>query len=198
MIIKSFKKILKTVRPGGESQSGMVLVIALMLMSILSLMGASALLTTNTETKISGNIKVGRTAFFSADGAGQATGGILEECIEAMGWGPNYDFNGVTVNDGQFAFETRYLDDDGDGDPDNDVVNRPDISFPAPMSALVDVDKGPTLPVAGSSTITSMGYEGTGKGAAGGGFKVVYEFIARGNFGTKGLSVLFMSYDHYL
>lgn len=201
MMMNWIKRIKMVVRPAPEK--GMALVIALMLLAIMSLLGASALLTTNVEIKISGNTRVGRTAFYSADGAGQATGGIIADCIGEVGWSNNYAYGaGVIVNDGQFAFEsqarTGVPDDSGDLDNSNDLTNAPDITFSAPMAAVVDVDKGPTVPVAGSSAVAATGYEGTGKGAAGGGLKTVYHIHVRGLVGNRAMSSLFMTYDHYL
>jgi hypothetical protein len=66
------------------------------------------------------------------------------------------------------------------------------------MAGTADVDKGPTVPVAGSSTVAAAGYEGAGKGAAGGGLKTVYHIRTRGLFGSRAMSLLFMSYDHYI
>jgi hypothetical protein len=206
--MKNFRilKVLNRIRPGG-SEDGMALVIALMLMAMLSLLGASALLTTNTEIKISGNTQVGRTAFFTADGAGQASGGIIADCISDVGWPDSYNYGpGVTVNDGNFPFEAKNEDDDGDPTTD-DRANLPpavspslaaDIMFDSPLSASVDVDQGPTVPVAGSSVVASAGYEGAGKGAAGGGMKTVYHLGVRGKYGERAMSLMFMSYDHYL
>jgi len=204
MKLQSIKRALNRIRPGSpeNKERGIALVIALMLLSVMSLLGASALLTTDVETKIAGNTKIGRTAFFAADGIGQATAGIIEDCITDVGWANDYPYGSgaitVTVKDGDFAFETKDLDDDVDGDPENDRTTDPDIEFSAPMAGTVDVDKGPTVPVAGSSTIAAAGYEGAGKGAAGGGLKTVYHIRTRGLFGSRAMSLLFMSYDHYI
>jgi len=194
---KTIDKIRRFLRPGHER--GMALVIALMLLSVLSLLGASALLTTNIEVKISGNTRVGRMAFFAADGAGQAAGGVLEDCMVDVGWPNNYAYGGgVTVGDGDFPFETQGQDDDGDGNATNDLINSPDVTFAEPMAATVDVDKGPTVPVAGSSGVTAAGYEGTGRGAAGGGLKTVFDIRARGTAGNRAMSLVYLSYDHYI
>jgi hypothetical protein len=191
-----FNRLMRLARPGGER--GMALIIALMLMAMLSLLGASALLTTNVDLKISGNTKAGRTAFFTAEGAAQVTGGAIEDCISDVGWDTNYDFGeGVVVVDGEFPFETRALDDDGDPNVD-DRDGAPDIVLDPPLDAAVDVDKGQTVPVAGSSILGASGYEGIGKGAAGGGMKIVYHIQVRGEYGTRAMSLLFLSYDHFI
>lgn len=192
------KRFLRYIRPGSGGEDGMALVIALMLLSVLSLLGSAALLTTNVEVKIAGNTRIGKTAFYAADGIGQATGGIIEDNIVDVGWSDDYDYGGVTVKDGDFCFEPRDMDDNGDGDPDNDLTTSPDIIFPSPIAGAADVDKGPTLPVAGSSAVSATGYEGAGKGAAGGGLKTVYEIRTYGTVDSRAMSFLFMSYDHYL
>jgi hypothetical protein len=186
-------------RRRGRNEKGMALVIALMLLSVLSLLGASALLTTNVEVKITSNTKLGRIAFFAADGAGNAAAGILEDNITDVGWSDDFQYSdGVSVTDGDFAFEVRNEDDDGDGDTIDDVSDAPDISFDDTFTATVDVDKGPTVPVAGSSAVSATGFEGAGKGAAGGGLKTVYHLHTKGVFDTRAISLIFMTYDHYL
>ena len=52
---------------GFLDEKGMVLSIALVIMTILALVGASALLTTNTEVKIAANDRIYRSGFYSAD-----------------------------------------------------------------------------------------------------------------------------------
>ena len=204
MTYQSIKRILDRIRPGSpeNKERGIALVVALMLLAVMSLLGASALLTTDVETKIAGNTKIGRTAFYSADGIGQATAGIIEDCISDVGWADDYDYGSgtvaVSVKDGDFAFEARDLDDDADGNVDNDRITAPDIEFSSPMAGTADVDKGPTVPVAGSSAVSAAGYEGAGKGAAGGGLKTVYHIRTRGLFGSRAMSLLFMTYDHYI
>lgn len=203
MRYETFKRILNRIRPGSpeNQERGIALIIALMLLAVMSLLGASALLTTDVETKIAGNTKIGRTAFYAADGIGQATAGIIEDCITDVGWGNDHSYNGsanVTVKDGDFAFESRDLDDDADGDLTNDRITAPDLEFTGNMAGTADVDKGATVPVAGSSTVASAGYEGAGKGAAGGGLKTVYHIRTRGLFGSRAMSLLFMTYDHYI
>ncbi len=191
-----FNKFMQFARPGGEK--GMALIIALMMLAMLSLLGASALLTTNVDLKISGNTKAGRTAFFTAEGAAQVTGGAIEDCITDAGWEAPYAYGtGVEVKDGAFPFEVRGLDDDGDPAVD-DRDGAPDIVLSPPLDASVDVDKGQTVPVAGSSILGASGYEGIGKGAAGGGMKIVYHIQVRGEYGTRAMSLLFMSYDHFI
>jgi hypothetical protein len=191
-----FNKCVRFARPGGEK--GMALIIALMLLAMLSLLGASALLTTNVDLKISGNTRAGKTAFFKAEGAAQVTGGAIEDCITDVGWEDNYVFGtGVTIKDGEFPFETRGYDDDGDPAVD-DRDGAPDIVVDTPLDSAVDVDKGQTVPVAGSSILGASGYEGIGKGAAGGGMKIVYHIQVRGEYGTRAMSLLFMSYDHFI
>jgi hypothetical protein len=201
---QSIKRVLDRIRPGTpeNKERGIALIVALMLLAVMSLLGASALLTTDVETKIAGNTKIGRTAFYAADGIGQASAGIIEDCITDVGWSDDHTYGSgsvaVTVKDGDFAFEARDLDDDADGDVENDRINAPDLEFGEPMAGTADVDKGATVPVAGSSAVASAGYEGAGKGAAGGGLKTVYHIRTRGLFGSRAMSLLFMTYDHYI
>ena len=64
----------------GKQQKGIALVIALVMLLVLTLVGLSALTTTNFETNISGNQRVYNLAFYTADGGvenfrGRVSGG---------------------------------------------------------------------------------------------------------------------------
>ncbi|MEW6266811.1 MAG: PilX N-terminal domain-containing pilus assembly protein [Thermodesulfobacteriota bacterium] len=188
MKVDLVRRFHRVIRPGRDPEEGMALVIALMLLSVLSLLGAAALMTTNIEIKISGNTRLGRTAFFAADGAGQAAGHILSANLDDNGsWPNNYNLGGVTVRYGDFAFVPRT----------KDIITNPDITFPTPMSGTATVDKGPTVQVPGASAVAAAGYEGAGKGIAGGGIKTVYLINTRGSISEKGIAYLFLSYDAY-
>lgn len=50
-----------------NNEKGMVLAVVIMLIAVLVLLGATAIFTTNTDMKISGNYKVGSQAFHNAD-----------------------------------------------------------------------------------------------------------------------------------
>ncbi|MDY6863532.1 MAG: pilus assembly PilX N-terminal domain-containing protein [Thermodesulfobacteriota bacterium] len=67
LFIKNSHSFNKGGAGGFIDEKGMVLAIALVIMTILALVGASALLTTNTEVKIAANDRIYRSGFYSAD-----------------------------------------------------------------------------------------------------------------------------------
>ena len=202
MIKKTLQRLLAIVRPWEDRDRGMALIIALMLLSVLTLLGSSTLLTTNVEVRISHSTKLGRTAFFRADGAGQIAANVVDQTVYAGWWSSSGYAGAITVNDANFWLESFNLDDDGDGDADNDVTTDPDLTFGDPYFATVDVDVGWKGTVEGSSLLTASGYEGAGKGMASGGFKTVFHMRSRGRFESadgvsRAVSLLFMTYDYY-
>jgi len=58
---------LKTVRSTARSEKGIALVVALLLLLVLTLLGMSSVRTTNIETVISGNERMGNTALYASE-----------------------------------------------------------------------------------------------------------------------------------
>ncbi|HVO84541.1 MAG TPA: hypothetical protein VMU60_08955 [Syntrophobacteria bacterium] len=73
----------------------------------------------------------------------------------------------------------------------------------AKVSASVDVDYLKMEQLAGGSNLMAMGYEGMGKGIAGGGAKRIYGFAIRGDgpsslFGATSKVRVYVTYDHII
>lgn len=67
MFIKKLTHYLRFISKPGKNEEGAVLVIALMLLAVVTILGVAALNTTTTEIRISGNEKVYKQAFYSAE-----------------------------------------------------------------------------------------------------------------------------------
>lgn len=91
---------------------------------------------------------------------------------------------------------------------DEDIATARDLRFNmalvsgggATASADVDVDYLQFEQLAGGSSLTAMGYEGMGKGIAGGGAKRVYGFACRGDGPANTVSRvrIYITYDHII
>jgi len=96
------KKIPFIVR-GNE---GAVLVVALLIMAVLSIIGVSATMTSSIETKISGNHKFGKLAFYTAEAGWPAAMGWLDgQPVPFLG---NLEVNDVALGTNAYGYTLNY------------------------------------------------------------------------------------------
>lgn len=123
-----------------KGKKGAALIIALLIMAVLALIGQAALMTSFIETKISGNIKTSRKAFYTAE-AGLDVGRLaLRRSFDRNnGWANHLGREpgiGAILNDANGGIYDRRVgmgnqkysvyirdNDDGDGDPARDLDN---------------------------------------------------------------------------
>lgn len=163
-----------------NNEQGFVLITAIMMLVVLMVIGIAATNTTTIELQISGNDKSAQMAFYGADAGNELSKELIEQAIDARGW----------QNE---ANSDKYLGIVNISNKDfwlNDVLD-PDPVVDSPTSANRDVelpfDRGTTrLRVggvgelaAGGAIQMAAGYEGVGKGAAGGGSWVLYNVRSR-------------------
>jgi hypothetical protein len=113
-----------------------------------------------------------------------------------MSWARDYysDQTGVRAYD---QAEHNHDEDSGSVDLRIDIPIKSGGS--ARTSANVDVDYLQFEQLAGGSSLMAMGYEGVGKGIAGGGAKRVYGFADRGDGPTATTRVrIYLTYDHII
>ena len=70
-------------RPGRARERGAALIVALMATMLLSALGLALILTTTTETKITGNYTYGQEALYAADGAIERT---VQDVLTVPDW----------------------------------------------------------------------------------------------------------------
>jgi hypothetical protein len=172
----------------ANNERGFILVVALMMLVILSLLGFFALNTTDYELQISGNDKISKHSFYMADGGVQAGSELLEQnlgCPSGFVTSTPFKINGVDIYDARLGYHE--LMSDTPNSP-TDIKNVPSDTFrsirilddPAggsdatPHTNLVAWGKTEYLP--GSGLQMAAGYEGKGKGAAGAGAIIKYEY----------------------
>lgn len=166
-----------------------MLVLAIFMLSLLSMIGMAAMMTSTTEIDISANEKFHKIAFYQAE-AGLTIG---TEIIEFLG---GYDEvadntfmdgnNTIRVIDGDFLFEAKDVP-QGTGiwDKDNqtdyvryrDGTSLPDIQLLAPFAASIDVDKVAVRQMAGGGAEFGAGAEGIGVTS----YRVIYNIDCIGN-----------------
>lgn len=75
------KKSLKTI----NNEKGMVLVVVVLILGVLVLLGSTAIMSTTTDMKISGNYKVGSQAFYIADAGIERARNLLRSSYSGAG-----------------------------------------------------------------------------------------------------------------
>ncbi len=88
-------KILRRIT--GNSESGIILIICMMILLMLSLIGVASIMTSNTEMDISGNAQQSNSAFYLADAGVERARSILRDSID---W--RYGFYDQPLGDGVY------------------------------------------------------------------------------------------------
>jgi hypothetical protein len=170
-----------------DNNRGSALVVALLMLVVLTLIGISATTTTTFELQIAGNDKLYKQAFYAADGATEMGGELIEQNIEDRDW--DFGADGVSAISpsnplarGNVRLESPnpYMNREPmDGIPSD--INR-DAVYPR---TAINSDPHTNIKAVGNTTLSTgsavqliAGYEGKGKGAAGGGAWITYDVRA--------------------
>ena len=192
-------------QPIGD-EGGYVLVGALVIMLLLMIVGISATTNTSLELQIAGNDRTHKETFYQADGGTQIAVRLVEESLGTPGGFTAVD-NGVLVDpltpnntiqvvDPTISENETVRDQTNvfDPDPAAGLVGGRDIGyFPQGFNPLTPnaiphtniIADGVTSTVSGSGLQMLAGYEGKGKGSAGGGVQILYTIFAQ-HFGIDG------------
>jgi Tfp pilus assembly protein PilX len=171
-------------------EMGSVLVISMLVLVLLTLIGIAAVTTSTIETDIAGNQRFQATAFFEADAGLETAQELLEQNIACPEGFTATDTAGAKVPDAakgpimverdSLAFYQNLLNpnvkDTGPSDAERDAYLPADYAG-RPHTNLTF--KGRTVYSKGSSLQMAAGYEGIGKGAAGGGAYIQYNITAQ-------------------
>jgi hypothetical protein len=170
-----------------DNNRGSALVVALLMLVVLTLIGISATTTTTFELQIAGNDRLYKQAFYAADGATEMGGELIEQNIEDRDW--DFGADGVSAISpsnplarGNVRLESPnpYMNREPmDGIPSD--INR-DAVYPR---TAINSDPHTNIKAVGNTTLSTgsavqliAGYEGKGKGAAGGGAWITYDVRA--------------------
>lgn len=194
-----------------RNEDGSVIFVAVVILILLTLLGLSATSTSNIEVQIAGNDNLYKTSLYFADGTTDVGLELLEQNL-ACPIGFEYDDmmdkfgNNLEVIDKDFWMQTsppkgkapdsNVFDKDDIGLDDRlyDEAGSRDVRIPAddtqPHSNLLYY--GNSVMSTGSSIMMAAGYEGKGKGSAGGGAYLLFNVFTR-HFGNKGSEILLMT-----
>jgi Tfp pilus assembly protein PilX len=181
----SLKEYIKgRLRSKYQDQSGHILPIALMILVVLSLLGAAAIITSTTDLEIASNEKQYQMAFYTADGGADMTPRIIRDTISLFDE-PDYGSN-VSVADGWLDELMNFSTSNNDGSTDT-TQNNPDIqitNLTSTHTVSIDVDANPSVIVMpGGGMEFGSGFEGIGSGASSGGTATLYtvESLSQGS-----------------
>jgi Tfp pilus assembly protein PilX len=172
----------------------MVLVSALLLLLIVSFMAVGMSTDTSMDVRIAGYQKFKAVSFGNAESALNEGSEVLEDNIYEAGWTlptgyPNLSgqYNGTItiINDGSF-----YMNSNLGASPLQFITMTGDIQAGVVVQRLL------SKLAEGGATQMAAGYEMLGKGAAGGGVHVLYNFEANGTGADQALTDLGMHYRH--
>ena len=159
-----------------NNSNGGVTIAALLILAVLTIIGISSISTSNMEVQIATNDKVHKMAFYAADGGSDlgtellelniaCPAGFLTEPLLIMG-------TDITVVDADFWMQTTAPGAPGTfpSDTERDVLINNAAGTHTNLSMF-----GATVLGKGGAIQMAAGYEGKGKGAAGGGTALLYE-----------------------
>ncbi|MFH1137855.1 MAG: pilus assembly PilX N-terminal domain-containing protein [Pseudomonadota bacterium] len=166
--------------PFFKQRRGMVLVAALLLMAIMSIIGATAITTSRIDIKISHNTKVSRQAFYFSDGGVEMSPKVIRKLIDE---GQVLPLTNVTMDSPGVFNEIMGFLPGGEFDDDDKWTNG-EMKYPYTSSdptpdiihargtetMIIDIDRSGKSFAAGSGAEFAAGSEGAGSGSAGGVF----------------------------
>lgn len=164
-----------------ELEEGSALVVALMVMVILTLIGISAITTSDIELRIAANERNYKIAFFHADSGIYATPKLISACIDDA---LQYDLPSITYLDsGTSDFYKEVL-----GLKAYDAAN--DIQYTFDNSDIgMDVNRNSAQIVPGGAMEFGSGAQGIGGGTAGG-IALLYDLDSTGEGPTSAVATI--------
>jgi hypothetical protein len=162
-----------------NNSNGGVTIAALLILAVLTIIGISSISTSNIEVQIATNDKVHKMAFYAADGGTEVGTELLELNIACAGGFASDDLamtDDITAVDKDFWMQN--------------VAPGPFGSFPSDTERDVLINSaggthtnlsiyGATAFGVGGAIEMAAGYEGKGKGAAGGGVSLLYRIFSQ-------------------
>jgi len=158
-----------------SNENGSAIVMALVVLVVLTIVGFVAIRTSNIELLIAGNDARHKITFYAADGGTETGIELVEQNIEERSFGSSCVWGATNIIIPNFWENIE----DTDGlPPDNNIptVTNRDVQIPNIGGGDVYLKMyGNTQLSTGNALQIAAGYEGMGKGSAGGGAFIVYD-----------------------
>ena len=183
----------------GNHQDGLVTVAALFFLIVLTIMGTSAISTSNMEVQIATNDEIHKMTFYAADGGVDLGTELVELNIACPNGFASDDLaiGDITVIDRDF-----WMQEDEPVDGANDVVPYPsdterDILIEDAAGNHTNLTIfGQTAYGIGGAIEMAAAYEGKGKAAASGGVILEYEIYSQHQGYANSESVVMLHWQH--
>jgi hypothetical protein len=163
------------------NETGSVLILALMLILLLTLTGLWSTQTSTVNTRISANENLYNVAFYAADGGSEVAAGLLENTI----WERGFCTDDEMLNNDIHNYGNVVIICTVDPFYTNTSLDVRAAYFPRSVPRIIpdgNTSSVTDLYIAGNATLSTggaiqmiSGYEGKGKGSAGGGGWVTYD-----------------------
>ncbi len=183
----------------GNHQEGLVTVAALFFLIVLTIMGTSAISTSNMEVQIATNDEIHKMTFYAADGGADLGTELVELNIACPSGFASDDLaiGDITVVDRDF-----WMQEDEPVDGANNVV-----PYPSDIERDILIDDaagnhtnltifGQTAFGIGGAIEMAAAYEGKGKAAASGGVTLAYEIYSQHQGYANSESVVMLHWQH--
>ena len=160
-----------------NNSNGGVTIAALLILAVLTIIGISSISTSNIEVQIATNDKVHKMAFYAADGGTELGTELLELNIACAGGFASDDLPitaDITAVDRDFWMQNAAPVTDYPSDAERDVLINSAGGTHTNLSIF-----GVTAFGVGGAIEMAAGYEGKGKGAAGGGVSLLYQIFSQ-------------------
>lgn len=160
-----------------NNNEGSALIMALLILVVVTIIGVSSMNTSTIEIKIASNDRLYKTSFYAADGGTEVGRELIEQNIAcAVGFqNEPQDIGSVEVVDKDFAFQENAPTGDYPSDTERDIRwPKNDLQPHTNLTVF-----GNTELSTGSALQMAAGYEGKGKGSAGGGGQIVYNVFSK-------------------
>jgi hypothetical protein len=159
-----------------NNSNGGVTIAALLILAVLTIIGIASISTSNIEVQIATNDKVHKMAFYAADGGTELGTELLELNIACPSGFSTDDYvvNNITVVDADFWMQAAAPVVAFPSDTERDVL----INNAAGTNTNLSIFGVTSLGIGGAIEMAA-GYEGKGKGAAGGGVSLLYQIFSQ-------------------
>ena len=166
-----------------NNSNGGVTIAALLILAILTIIGIASISTSNIEVQIATNDKVHKMAFYAADGGSELGTELLELNIACAS---GFTSDNLAVTDDVTVVDRDFwMQNDEPKDGSDNVIPYPSnterdilINNTAGTNTNLSIFGVTALGVGGAIEMAA-GYEGKGKGAAGGGVSLLYQIFSQ-------------------
>jgi len=201
--------LMRVLPKGMNEEGGFVLVGAMLILLLLMLIGISASNTTTMEIHIAASDRVRKEAFSQADGGAQLAIRLVEESLGTSSGFTAVDADGVLVdpfnpNNTVLLVDLTMAEDEGvpalPSDVARDAAYFPEGYDPAlPNAPHTNINVGGvTSATEGAGLQMVAGYEGKGKGTAGGGGNILYTIYSQHLGKAESESVVQVDWRHVI